>query len=648
MAKLLLYICCLLSTVRLNAADAFTFKHTDNSYKECISIGKVFSEDVRLSPFLNSKQIIGLAISGSLIKNSIDYYARIVLCDRNGNDYLVLELYDEINSEEMLFFSNYCEETMILDNIEPASIKIMLRDAELRIDSITYLLPKGKYTLKGDTYQKEWTSCKRIQVEQIVKKINSYNFVNGKMWGAGVTELSMLPWRKKNKCLGITDDNIDARGYEYYTRGIFEYGRIQSISLRNKKRQRSRESSFIYSFDWRNRHGRSWLTPVRDQYPHNGCWAFASVGVTEAIAQLYFNRDLPFSVLSVQEVISCSNCGSNADGGYTSDAFQWIADNGISEEEAFPFVNNDVPCTNKRSEYEEQISFYNAMEVPIGQNKEDSVKKYLIQKGPMISGFPGHAMCLVGFGTIQAGDTIEIFNGENYFYVVPEHDSRVGHTYWIYKDSYGMRISNEHNGYTYLYFPNLAYMSTPYYAETPVYSNILTNQDIVCKDADGDGYYYWGISDNRPSFCPEWVPDVKDGNDANFFQGRILLENTPVIGELESLTPDENNPLIISSDTTFLTRQGKYSHIRITSGGKLVIKNILNLFGRVTVTVNPGGELIIDGGVMTNAKIDLSSGGKITLINGGKLVMRTNTDFIIPTGALADVQDGEIIRSDCY
>ena len=74
----------------------------------------------------------------------------------------------------------------------------------------------------------------------------------------------------------------------------------------------------------------------------------------------------------------------------------------------------------------------------------------------------------------------------------------------------------------------------------------------------------------------------------------------------------------------------------------------MNLFGRVTVTIESGGELVIDGGVVTNADINMASGGKITLINGGKLVMRTNTDFIVPTGALADIQDGEILRSNDF
>ena len=51
---------------------------------------------------------------------------------------------------------------------------------------------------------------------------------------------------------------------------------------------------------------------------------------------------------------------------------------------------------------------------------------------------------------------------------------------------------------------------------------------------------------------------------------------------------------------------------------------------------------------MTNAKISFASGSKITLKNSGKLVMRTNTEFSVPTGAIADIQNGEILRSNDF
>ena len=80
----------------------------------------------------------------------------------------------------------------------------------------------------------------------------------------------------------------------------------------------------------------------------------------------------------------------------------------------------------------------------------------------------------------------------------------------------------------------------------------------------------------------------------------------------------------------------------------LTVQDILNLFGRVIVTIEPGGELVIDGGVVTNAVVNLTVGSKLTIKNGGKLIMRTGTDFEAPTGALIEIENGAICRSNDF
>ena len=77
----------------------------------------------------------------------------------------------------------------------------------------------------------------------------------------------------------------------------------------------------------------------------------------------------------------------------------------------------------------------------------------------------------------------------------------------------------------------------PYYAETPIYSITLTDQDIVCEDADGDGYYYWGIG-QKPANCPYWVPNIPDGDDSN-----INLGHMDPYGNISNLYPTGISPL---------------------------------------------------------------------------------------------------------
>lgn len=74
----------------------------------------------------------------------------------------------------------------------------------------------------------------------------------------------------------------------------------------------------------------------------------------------------------------------------------------------------------------------------------------------------------------------------------------------------------------------------------------------------------------------------------------------------------------------------------------------MSVFGRVTIDISSGGQLVIDGGAVSNANITMASDSQLKIINEGKLIMRTNTNFEAPLGAIVDIQYGEIIRSDDF
>ena len=69
------------------------------------------------------------------------------------------------------------------------------------------------------------------------------------------------------------------------------------------------------------------------------------------------------------------------------------------------------------------------------------------------------------------------------------------------------------------------------------------------------------------------------------------------------------------------------------------------MFGHSTITIDNGGKLIVDSGVITNASIDMKTGSELHLINEGLLVKRTNCDFMAPLGAKVEVQSGIICDS---
>ena len=53
-----------------------------------------------------------------------------------------------------------------------------------------------------------------------------------------------------------------------------------------------------------------------------------------------------------------------------------------------------------------------------------------------------------------------------------------------------------------------------YAVQTPIYS-IKVSYEIACYDKDGDGYFNWGISLNKPPACPSDSPEEEDCDDSN-------------------------------------------------------------------------------------------------------------------------------------
>ena len=96
------------------------------------------------------------------------------------------------------------------------------------------------------------------------------------------------------------------------------------------------------AWDWRNHEGENWMTPVKDQSTCGSCWAFSSVGVTEAVYNIA--KQCPELNLDLSEEYLNSDCTplapGNCCGGTNIAGLEAIQEEGIPDEACIPY---DVP-----------------------------------------------------------------------------------------------------------------------------------------------------------------------------------------------------------------------------------------------------------------------------------------------------------------
>jgi PKD repeat protein len=294
-------------------------------------------------------------------------------------------------------------------------------------------------------------------------------------------------------------------GFEYYSGGVISVGNSDLLKS-------ATASMYVDNWDWRNRHGKNWITSVTNQGSCGSCWAFAATGATEAMVNVFFNQQLNLN-LSEQEVLSCTGYG-DCGGGYPHRALDYIKNNGIVDENTFPYNGIYQSCLNKGNNPSEQIKItgridFGSSAYPIS---EDVLKRMLIELGPLSSGLYdwSHAIVLVGYKVVKEGDIFfyRDLSLKRYWKTIAAGDPLIGKTVWIFKNSWGASFGDE--GYVYVETP-INNIEWTHAIKTPVIS-VVKNYQVICEDRDGDGYYWWGLGP-KPATCNG--PDTPDGNDAD-------------------------------------------------------------------------------------------------------------------------------------
>lgn len=614
--------------------DSFTL-NTTTDYT--LRYERTFRSSDTCQPFSRVFEISGLSITGYIEKNSPEYAVKVIMTDIKGNDYLVLESYEELYSDSIIHFNNYCEETAYMDNVIPQQLKIYLRGATLHMTSLQTSDPIRLSSKELENKRRERRSN---QVKDVINRINHYNQTNNRLWLAGETALSQKDYSTRMRVMGIAED-APSGGLEYYFDGIFEFGHSFI------KRTERNDITYADHFDWRDHQGKNWITPVKDQGNAGYCTAFGVTACVEAMASLHYNRLLNLD-LSEKEIVCCADTAPllpNASGMSIPVALRYVRDHGICDEIAYPYVVDSFPqCVSDTIHPTEQIKMN-------FENCYGDVRSSLITKGPLVTRVSngifqnGHCMLLVGYGTIHEGDSFYMmydYYEQNYFsyniYNFPPlqpNDERIGANYWIFKNSWGDNsFFNNAGGYIYvLDTHNLVHYCNA--LVPPVTSMNYTDDDIAIEDMDGDGYYNWGIG-LKPARCPAWIPDDRDDDDTD--PSKYYMGPT---GTFPPMTTWPQTTEYITEDRVIDRNFFFVNDISIYHSATLTIEESAYCMENVKIIID-GGTLIVDGGVLGNANIQMGSSSTLIIRNGGSIYMKDSCNFVVPEGCTMNISEGNI------
>lgn len=419
---------------------------------EMVEVNETFSSSTEIFPFKkNGTKIYGLAVTAEIQLESEESLVRLLLVDNNFQEHLIYEGYALLEDELSWSIDELCEETAVLEGIKAHSVKIEIQNATLQLNNLVFSTQLDP-SVKINQVKRE---KKQAQNEEKINKINKNLRAKGKKWVAGYTSVAELTYEEKKQLFG---QSTFPAGFEYYAGGVIS---ASSSDSEEPSLKSATASPYVNEFDWRNRHGKNWISPIADQGLCGSCWAFAAAGATEAMVNLYFNQQINLN-LSEQQLLSCSEAG-DCYGGYPYKALNYIAEQGILDESAFPYAAADEPCENKSSAADlikigGKVDF-GTLAYP---NSEDVLKSMLIEFGPLSSALRdwAHAMVLVGYKVVEEGDTFfyRDLNLQRYWMTISSNDPLIGKIVWIYKNSWGDDFGDD--GFVYVETPIANIVST--------------------------------------------------------------------------------------------------------------------------------------------------------------------------------------------
>ena len=99
--------------------------------------------------------------------------------------------------------------------------------------------------------------------------------------------------------------------------------------------------------------------------------------------------------------------------------------------------------------------------------------------------------------------------------------------------------------------------------------------------------------------------------------------------------------LYVSKNCVLSNNEYIYGNIHIIGTGQLTISSNIETSGICPLTVDAGGKLIINGGKLSNANLDIKPGATLKIMNGG--IIETRHGFKAPIGVKVEIIHGMIL-----
>uniref|UniRef100_A0A8C6WF56 Cathepsin K n=1 Tax=Neogobius melanostomus TaxID=47308 RepID=A0A8C6WF56_9GOBI len=274
-----------------------------------------------------------------------------------------------------------------------------------------------------------------------------WKVTHGRSYGRSEEAWRRSVWEKNYVQVEAHNREADL-GLHTYWQGLNQFGDwvMGHVCERHPQRAR-RNSSNIMSFDeaevqrlpktvdWRKK---GMVSSIKNQGSCGSCWAFSSAGALEGQLAKQTGQLVD---LSPQNLVDCVTENSGCGGGYMTNAFRYVQENGgIDSEEAYPYVGEDQPCRYNSSGMAAQCKGFK--EIPVGNEHALAVAVWKV--GPVSVGIDA---TLSSFQFYQKGVFYDpSCNKDDINHAVLAVGFGVtvkGKKYWIVKNSWGEDWGNK-------------------------------------------------------------------------------------------------------------------------------------------------------------------------------------------------------------